>query len=153
MKLSSRALRLAIPAAVMTITAGLAQQGSRSVLDGVYTTAQAERGRAIYADQCYECHGHDLEGKYESAPLAGEEFLSNWTGQNLRTLTDRIKNTMSGDEPGTMGGPIPPPLTQQQTVDLVAFLLWFNKYPAGAAELSTRSEVLERIRIDAPKAQ
>ena len=132
--------------------AAFAQQSSRTVLDGVYTEAQAERGRAVYAGQCYECHGHDLEGKYESSPLAGDEFIANWVGQDLRKLSDRIRITMSGDAPGTMGGPIPPPLTREQTADLVAFLLWFNKYPAGKTDLTTRPEILEQIQFVTPKA-
>jgi hypothetical protein len=50
-----------------------------------------------------------------------------------------------------MTGIIPKPLTREQTADLVAFILWFNKIPAGKAELSTKAEVLEQIRFETPK--
>jgi len=126
-------------------------QNSRSVLEGVYTNAQAERGRAVYADQCTDCHGRALEGAYESHTLVGDEFTSNWDGQPLLALFDRILITMSGAEPGTMSGKIPKPLTRAQTADLVAFILWFNKIPAGKAELGTNAEVLRQIRFEAPK--
>jgi quinoprotein glucose dehydrogenase len=126
-------------------------QNSRSVLDGVYTNAQAERGRAVYAEQCTDCHGRALEGAYESHTLTGDEFISNWEGQPLLALFDRILITMSGAEPGTMSGKIPKPLTREQTADLVAFILWFNKIPAGKSELGTKAEVLREIRFDAPK--
>jgi hypothetical protein len=126
----------------------LGGQTSRSVLDGVYTEAQAERGRAVYADQCTDCHGRALEGAYESHTLAGDEFTSNWEGQPLLTLFERIRITMSGAEPGTITGIIPKPLTREQTADLLAFILWFNKIPAGKAELSTKAEVLGQIRFE-----
>lgn len=126
-------------------------QTSRSVLDGVYTNTQAERGRAVYADQCTDCHGRALEGAYESHTLVGDEFTSNWEGQPLAALFDRILITMSGAEPGTMSGKIPRPLTREQTADLVAFILWFNKVPAGKTELNTKAEVLQQIRFETPK--
>jgi S-disulfanyl-L-cysteine oxidoreductase SoxD len=129
----------------------LGGQTSRSVLEGVYTNAQAERGRAVYAEQCTDCHGRALEGAYESHTLVGDEFTSNWDGQPLLTLFDRIRITMSGAEPGTITGIIPKPLTREQTADVVAFILWFNKIPAGKEELGTKAEVLEQIRFDTPK--
>ena len=138
-------------AALLALVWVLAAQTSRSSLDGVYTEAQAKRGREIYADQCVECHGRDLEGKYESAPLAGDEFRSNWEGQDLLVLFDRIRVTMSGDAPGMISTGAPKPLTREQTADLVAFLVWFNGDPAGKTELSTKAEVLRQIRFESPK--
>ena len=129
----------------------LVAQTSRSSMDGVYTEAQAKRGREIYGEQCVECHGRDLEGKYESAPLAGDEFRSNWEGQDLLVLFDRIRTTMSGDAPGMISTGAPKPLTREQTADLVAFLVWFNGDPVGKTELSAKPEVLRQIRFESPK--
>jgi len=128
-------------------------QTLHSALDGVYTEVQAERGRQIYADQCTDCHGRALEGAYESHTLVGDEFTSDWEGQSLLALFDRIRITMSGAEPGTFTGKIPPPLTREQTADVVAFILWFNKLPAGKTELSTKAEVLQQIRFETPAAK
>lgn len=128
---------------------GFAQTG-RTTMDGVYTEAQAERGRTLYADQCVECHGHDLEGKYESAALEGDQFRSDWEGQNLFDLTERIRITMSGDMAGRISTGTAPPLTRKQSVDLVAFLLWFNKMPAGKSELGTEEPVLRGITFKSP---
>jgi mono/diheme cytochrome c family protein len=139
-------------AATLCVLGGLLYaETSRSSLDGVYTEAQALRGREIYGAQCTECHGRDLEGKYESAPLAGDEFRSNWDGQDLLKLFDRIRNTMSGDEPGMISTGPPKPLTREQTADLVAFLIWFNGDPPGTTELSSKAEVLSEIRLESPK--
>jgi mono/diheme cytochrome c family protein len=126
-------------------------QSSRSILSGVYTEAQAERGRSVYAEQCTDCHGRALEGAYESHTLVGDEFTSNWEGQPLLALFDRIRITMSGAEPGTMSGKVPKPLTREQTADLIAFILWFNKIPSGKAELSTKPEILQQIRFETPR--
>nr|QQZ51043.1 hypothetical protein JKL49_07660 [Phenylobacterium glaciei] len=35
----------------------MAQDATRSVWDGVYTEAQAQRGQAAYAQSCGLCHG------------------------------------------------------------------------------------------------
>lgn len=150
MKVEKPALALITGLAIGFVFSAGAQT-SRSVLSGVYTEAQAERGRQVYADQCTDCHGRSLEGAYESHTLVGDEFTSDWEGQPLLTLFDRIHDTMSGAEPGTMSGKIPKPLTREQTADLVAFILWFNKIPPGKAELSTKAEILQQIRFEAPK--
>ncbi|HYA15952.1 MAG TPA: cytochrome c [Bryobacteraceae bacterium] len=129
----------------------LSAETSRSSMDGVYSEAQAKRGRELYADQCIECHGHDLEGKYESAPLAGDEFRNHWEGLDLDKLFERIHTTMTGDAAGMISTGPPKPLTRGQTADLVAFLLYFNGMPAGKTDLGTKAEVLETIRFESPK--
>jgi quinoprotein glucose dehydrogenase len=151
-KTIGRLVRTIVAAGAVVAAISLGAQSKRSVLDGVYTEAQAERGRAIYADQCTDCHGRALEGAYESHTRVGDEFTSDWEGQNLLALFDRIRVTMSGAEPGTITGKIPKPLTREQTADVTAFILWFNKIPAGKTELSTKAEVLDTIRFEAPKA-
>jgi mono/diheme cytochrome c family protein len=74
MKLPAAAtLRLAsiaaIPfAAVLLLQSTVrAQPPTKSVWDGIYNQAQAERGRALYAEQCASCHGSELTGG-EMAP-------------------------------------------------------------------------------------
>ena len=137
----------------LAATVGVVAQTTRSSQDGVFTEAQARRGRELYGQQCFECHNRELEGKYESAPLAGVEFRSNWEGLPLSELFDRIKITMSGDNPGMISTGPPPPLTREQTADLVAFIIWFNGAPPGKTELSTKAEVLREIRYESPKPQ
>ena len=53
------------------VLVSLAQQ---PIWDGVYSAAQAERGRAVYEARCSRCHGNDLNGVSGSA-LAGEGFV------------------------------------------------------------------------------
>ena len=37
-------------------------QAPAGVNDGIYTTAQADRGKAVFAMNCAGCHGDKLEG-------------------------------------------------------------------------------------------
>jgi S-disulfanyl-L-cysteine oxidoreductase SoxD len=127
----------------------VAAQPSRSVLEGVYTEEQAKRGREIYGDQCRLCHGRELEGQYESHALSGDEFTSDWEGQDIFSLYERIRITMSAGASGR-DGPAPQPLTRAETADLVAFLLWFNRVPPGKAELSSDPEILKQLRFEIP---
>jgi len=138
--------------AALAVGAGLllggplqAQDGPKSVWDGVYTEAQAERGLAAYAQHCNACHGGDLAGTGEAKPLAGPEFLSGWNGLSLGELFDRTRTSM----------PIQAPASLDRAVyaDILAYVLKFNGFPAGQAELAQKSEFLAGIRIDAQKPQ
>jgi S-disulfanyl-L-cysteine oxidoreductase SoxD len=124
--------------------AGVLQgQTGQSTKDGVYTAEQARRGEAIYRKQCASCHGEALEGQGATPPLTGDDFASNWNGQPLKDLFDKIQTTMPADHPGT--------LTREQNADLTAFLLSANKFPAGKVALGSDPESLGRIRFETAK--
>ena len=123
----------------------LAQQAEpRSVWDGVYSRAQADRGRARYESACAECHGDDLEGDVVEHPeLAGGNFRDKWNGLSVAELFERIRRDMPPNKAGSVGRPA--------AADLVAFILSANQFPEGAAELTADSKALAQIRIDAEK--
>ena len=52
-------------------TQAAAPGGSKTVWDGVFSTAQAERGAAAYKTACSECHGNDLAGDGFAPALSG----------------------------------------------------------------------------------
>ena len=112
-----------------------------SVWDGVYTNAQAERGKGVYGAACARCHGDSLDGSGQIPPLAGQEFLKSWDGQALADLFDKMQETMPADAPGK--------LSREQNADILAFLLQFNKFPAGSAELKYDADLLKNIRFEA----
>ena len=118
---------------------------SRSVWDGVYTEEQAKRGEEMYRRECASCHGDTLVGGGGAAPLAGGAFLSNWNGLTVGDLFDRIRKTMPQ---GSLGK-----LTKQQDADILAYLLSFNKFPAGKTELQKQVEFLREIRFEATKPE
>ena len=118
---------------------------SRSVWDGVYTEEQATRGEEIYRKECASCHGDSLVGGGGAAPLTGGAFLSNWNGLTLGDLFERIRKTMPQ---GALGK-----LTKQQDADVLAYLLRFNKFPAGKTELQKQVEFLKEIRFETTKPE
>jgi S-disulfanyl-L-cysteine oxidoreductase SoxD len=124
-------------------TVALVAQTSGSVWDGVYTTAQADRGKAVYAMACASCHGSALDGSGAAPPLAGMDFKSDWNGQTLNDLFDKMQTTMPADNPGSM--------SKQQTADVLAFVLATNQFPAGAKELPADAATLGKIRFEAAK--
>jgi len=118
-----------------------AQDAPRTVWDGVYNEEQAQRGRAVFLDQCSNCHGRDLEGADMTPALTGGAFMANWDGLTLGDLADRIRVSMPLNSPGT--------LSRQQTVDVVAFILRFDQFPAGKEELPREVPALKQILFKA----
>lgn len=135
----------AIGASFSTLRAQPAEQPSRSVWDGVYTGEQAQRGKTVYSKECASCHGSEMTGGEAAPPLAGDAFLSNWNGLTVGDLFERIRKSMPQDNPGR--------LSRQQDADVLAYMLNVNGFPAGKAELQTRTELLMQIRFEATKPQ
>jgi S-disulfanyl-L-cysteine oxidoreductase SoxD len=114
-------------------------QTTPSTSDGIYTSAQATRGDALYGQDCALCHGKDLKGTGEVPPLSGGDFTGQWVGQTVADLFNMIQTTMPADQPGK--------LTRQQAADVLAFILSSNKFPAGNTELPTDEDSQKKIRI------
>ena len=121
----------------------LRHHAPRSVWDSVFTAEQAKRGEAVFRQSCLRCHKETLKGDGTSAPLAGKEFFSNWSGSSAFDLHDRVLTTMPSDSAGT--------LNRQQVSDVVAYLFAFNGFPSGTAELPADTAVLKDIRIESKK--
>ena len=149
-------LRIKVKAAIVLITALLAiaalnprlsaqqaDKASRSVWDGAFTKEQAKRGEGLYAQHCSSCHGPDLSGNDEAAPLTGSAFLANWDGLTVGDLTERVRVSMP---PNNLGK-----LSRQQIADILSYVLTVNSFPAGKTELDPKAELLKQIRIEATK--
>jgi mono/diheme cytochrome c family protein len=113
---------------VLAIAAG--QQGGppRTVLTGVYTVAQAERGANAYTENCARCHRDDLRGNPEAQALTGTRFTETWREDSLFSLFDHMATRMPREPRTTLPTPT--------YVDILAFILQFNGYPAGPEELT-----------------
>ena len=110
----------------------------------VYTEAQANRGQALYLQECAACHGRDLREvtEFGAPPLAGEEFLHKWQGKALGTLFDLTRATMPLDSPAR--------LSRREYADILAHVLKVNGFSAGDRELSNEKDVLKTIIIGRP---
>jgi len=116
---------------------------SRSAWDGIYTKEQSKRGEDLYAQNCSSCHGPDLTGNDEAAPLVGPAFLANWDGLTVGDLSERVRISMPPNRTGK--------LSKQQIADILCYVLSANTFPDGKSELDPRLELLKQIRIEATK--
>jgi mono/diheme cytochrome c family protein len=118
----------------------VAAQAPASTQDGVYAAAQATRGKALYDDKCSACHVGDLSGGGDgmASPLAGADFLKTWDGKSLGDFFAQVQRMPMGEEKT---------MTDAQRADVVAYILQFNKMPAGQAELKGDPAALKPIKI------
>jgi cytochrome c5 len=70
--------RTIVSAAAVTVVAFAAAE--RTIWDGIYSNAQAQRGKETYETFCASCHMDDLSGGgrfdcVEAPALKGEEFM------------------------------------------------------------------------------
>lgn len=114
-------------------------QTARSVQDGVYTREQADRGKAVYAEECARCHGAALRGGDETPAITGDTFVAKWRDHSVEELFERVRVSMPPDKPGS--------LSRQKNADVLAYVFAANQFPPGAAELGTQPEALQQIRI------
>ena len=115
------------------ITLGSAVSDStRSTRAGVYTAAQMELGREVYAMSCASCH--------TAVSHTGPVFVAKWEGRPLWDLYRYVSELMPKSEPGS--------LSQREYARVVAYLLKMNDMPPGPDELRPDSVALTQIRIE-----
>jgi len=107
-----------------------------SVWEGVYSPAQAARGRQAYEKSCANCHRSDLRGANGRA-LVGTRFWQDWGEDTLNSLYVAIRSTMPRGEAGS--------LADERYADIVAYILQANEYPAGSSDLAPESVAAVRV--------
>jgi mono/diheme cytochrome c family protein len=103
-----------------------------SSASGIYSGDQAARGQQTYTAVCAACHS--------TSDHSGAAFAAAWGKHRLFDLYQAISNEMPQDKPGS--------LTDQQYIDVVAYLLQLNGMPAGVAALRADTTALKLIRIN-----
>jgi mono/diheme cytochrome c family protein len=97
----------------------------QTVKSGIYSKEQAERGKAVYDKICVACHTFKPSEKSKDNPdLGGDAFLTKWDQKTLHELATVIYTTMPND-----GSAV---IDEAQTMDVVAYILQQNNFPAGA---------------------
>lgn len=124
-----------------------AAAAQKTIRDGVFTQAQAERGREGYeSNSCVRCHLVTLEGREQGgggnggAPLKGLRFVQDFGESRLSKLVNKIRVDKPNENPGT--------LSEQVALDIAAYILSKNDYPAGQIELT--SEIATGTWIPGP---
>jgi mono/diheme cytochrome c family protein len=115
--------------AVLLLLAAAASAEPRTINDAVYTDDQAEAGENLYAEHCLACH----DKKYF------RPVLKAWEGQPLGLLYTVMSTSMPESNPGA--------LPRKDYVDILAYILSLNRYPAGDTELDYEGGVLDDIVI------
>ena len=128
-----------VVAALMLGTVGVARaqaapSAPATTRSGVYSAAQAERGRIAYAGLCRSCHS--------PASHSGATFDKLWKGRTLGDLFGYVSTQMPKNDPGSLNPDV--------YVDVMAYVLKMNALPAGKAELPADSAALASIRIELP---
>ena len=124
--------------AIGALAVPMAQGDSaRTVWDGVYSEAQAARGKVLSEAQCAFCHQSDLRGQGFAPGLIEDAFASRWQDGNLGELFAIVKGTMPQDKPAS--------LTDDEYAAIVAYLLQANRYPAGQQDLRPDPAALKEV--------
>jgi mono/diheme cytochrome c family protein len=125
--------------ATLAITLGAVsahgQAPQKSANDGVYTAAQAARGKTVFGDKCTACH--------EPSRFSGATFLESFGGKPLKEMWDIASGTMPEDNPGS--------LKPQEYGDILAYVLELNGYPAGESELQGNAPAMANVLVEKPK--
>ena len=126
----------------MLLAAGLhAQTAEPKIWDGVFTAAQAGRGKTAFVQHCSNCHNQNLAGSVRGPALKGESFLRDWENGSVNNLFTKIRFSMPATYPDSV--------SDEVKLDIVTYLLEQNGFPAGAAELKMSEEELDNIQIAA----
>src|SRR5262249_37488851 len=121
-------LAAALAIVIVAIEPGSAQQAA-----GPFTAAQAAAGRAAYTQNCAGCHGADLSGQGNAAPLAGGLFMGGWGDKSPADLISFLQGAMPPGNPGGLG--------EQNYVVITAYILEQNGARAGNQALTAGSRV------------
>lgn len=144
-KLDMKAVLCIFVLVLSAAPASVAQQSDHSVWEGVFSEAQAARGREVYEGSCSFCHGNRLDGAADdpdmrsAPPLARAKFLRNWEGRSLAVLFEYTRTTMPEGNPGS--------LADQEYIDVIAYMLSVSRLPAGDNELQADSQSLAPVVI------
>ena len=102
---------------------------SRTVLAGVFTSPQAERGAQRFQQVCASCHS--------PAEFSGPVFQRIWTDRPVGELYQIISTMMPQNDPGG--------LSAQEYTDIISYLLQQNGYPTGEVELPPDPDFLNHV--------
>jgi hypothetical protein len=98
-----------------------------NTLEGIYTPAQAQRGRRAYEEICSECH--------QTEEWQEDLFRARWNGESVYRFWTYIYERMPNGAP-------PYSLPRETVSDAVAYILQLNGVPAGSEEFGSDEEAI-----------
>jgi mono/diheme cytochrome c family protein len=128
-----------VAAASLLLVPPAGAQVEAKIWKGVYSSAQAERGKANFEAACARCHHVELTGTDRAPALKGDNFWSHWENETLNTLFNKVRDQM----PPNFGTILEP----EAKLDIIAYLLLTNGLPQGSEELKMNATLLDGIDI------
>jgi mono/diheme cytochrome c family protein len=119
------------PAPAAAAPAPAAEEAEPTTADGIYTLAQADRGRDLFRSTCSECH--DVDDWTDTG------FRGRWEDESVFQLWYYINDRMPYDDPWS--------LSRQQVTDVLTYILQLNELPAGDTELATDDDSIDDFWI------
>ena len=104
----------------------------------LFTSAQADSGKIKFLTYCAMCHGPTLLGRSGPA-LRGPNFASPKADFHVSDVFGIVANNMPATAPGT--------LAHDDYVDIMAFLLQQNGYPAGNKTLTFDDATKSKVKL------
>jgi mono/diheme cytochrome c family protein len=112
-----------------------AQDGGRTVRDGVFSPRQAARGERVFESVCMNCH--------EISEFTGADaYLAEVEGEPLWDTFEFIWSEMPEDDPGS--------LEPEEYAAVLAYIFSIYGLPSGEADLGVDRKSLEAITIMRP---
>jgi mono/diheme cytochrome c family protein len=118
--------RAAWQMAVATLGTQSVAGSPAAALPTLYTQAQADDGLSQYSANCAKCHGDNLQGRSGPA-LTGKHFATEKSAYTVGDVFHIVAQNMPAAQPGS--------LAHDDYVQIMAFLLQQNGYPAGKTPL------------------
>jgi len=109
------------------------------IWNGVFTASQAQRGKTDYEKNCSNCHNSDMAGSVRAPSVRGERFMQTWQNNGLDVLFVKLRDSMPATYPDAV--------TEEVKIDILAYLLQQNGFPAGPQELKLDPQELADIQI------
>jgi mono/diheme cytochrome c family protein len=123
------------PGSPLDLRPGPSPEAGRALLASLpaatYTAAQATAGKQVYDATCAHCH--------PPGQLDGATFSTSWNNRRLIDFYSLIGNTMPQDRPGS--------LTDEQYLNVIAYILQRNQVPSGSVKLSSDTLTMKNTRI------
>jgi mono/diheme cytochrome c family protein len=121
---------------------GLGRQPFPTIWSGVYSKAEAERGKQAYAPLCSRCHGTDMKGGLTAPGLIGAKFFDRWHDLRLADVVAYIQAAMPREHEFYV------PADSARAI--VALMLRESGVPPGQEPMSTNVKIQQDILITRP---
>jgi mono/diheme cytochrome c family protein len=122
------------PAAAAPAAAAPATGGAPA---GLFSQAQANRGRDQFRSMCTECH--------TAGEFSDQTFKVKWSRRSVGDLFEFIHTAMPDDAPGI--------LTEAQAIDLVSYILSMNGFEPGSRQMQADQAALDGVSLSSLRSE